>query len=74
MVQVPFGWGGLDYEATFDEGLQDFTKDGARGSERLDLTLKLGVELRRYPDCDELAEFRFLDYFGHLILRDLRAV
>ena len=41
MVQVPFGWGGLDYEATFDEGLQDFTKDGARGPEHLDLALKL---------------------------------
>jgi hypothetical protein len=74
MVQVPFGWGGLNYKATLDEGFQDFTHDDARGSERLDLAMKLGVELRRYPDTDELAEFRFLDCFGHLILRDLRAV
>jgi hypothetical protein len=57
MVQVLFGFTGLDFEAPFDERLHEFSQDVAGPSELHRLAKERLVHLGAHSDSDVLFEW-----------------
>jgi hypothetical protein len=69
MVQVPFGFTGLNFEAIFDERLHEFSQDIAGPSELHCLAKERLVRFHAHSDGDEL--FEWFGLLDHLFLRSL---